>query len=398
MASWKDRLFADARFGSASFNVDTSEYSTGRRLAIHELPQSDEPVLEDRGLKTRKFRVRGFVIGDDYHDKLEALLSEVETQPTSGRLFQHPYLGVFLCKCTDLSVMHERREGRMAVVELELVRSHPHQIALRPAAPRQEALGAASELSDQAGVNLENGLAVDGVPESVRTSAADALTSAGTALRKLDVFSGVGREAANFARKVDTLLGQVTSLITAPANLVFQVRDALETVETAALNVPQAFASYGTLASLPSPVSLGGSSIDLAGLRNAQLVTNLFRQLAIAGQLRALPRMKWDYLEQALAARRRFLDATDAILGDVDDDSYQAIRRARAAAIAWMPAENVNLPRLADFQVLGETSALRLTYTLYGSLDREADLVARNRIRHPGFVPAGSTLEVLVDG
>ena len=41
--------------------------------------------------------------------------------------------------------------------------------------------------------------------------------------------------------------------------------------------------------------------------------------------------------------------------------------------------------------------ALVITHTLYGNVDKEQDVIARNRIQHPGFTPGGEVLEVLVD-
>ena len=39
--------------------------------------------------------------------------------------------------------------------------------------------------------------------------------------------------------------------------------------------------------------------------------------------------------------------------------------------------------------------ALVVAYQIYGSIDSAPDIVTRNRVRHPGFVPAAA-LEVLV--
>jgi prophage DNA circulation protein len=41
--------------------------------------------------------------------------------------------------------------------------------------------------------------------------------------------------------------------------------------------------------------------------------------------------------------------------------------------------------------------ALVLAYSLYEDASRDADIIARNNVRHPGFVPGGRTLEVLAD-
>jgi len=42
--------------------------------------------------------------------------------------------------------------------------------------------------------------------------------------------------------------------------------------------------------------------------------------------------------------------------------------------------------------------AIVLAYRLYGDAERADEIVARNRVRHPGFVPGGQPLEVLSNG
>ena len=55
---------------------------------------------------------------------------------------------------------------------------------------------------------------------------------------------------------------------------------------------------------------------------------------------------------------------------------------------------------MADIEPLQSAAtrpALVLAYQVNGDVEAEADLVARNQVRHPGFVPAGR-VEVLKRG
>ena len=41
--------------------------------------------------------------------------------------------------------------------------------------------------------------------------------------------------------------------------------------------------------------------------------------------------------------------------------------------------------------------SLALSYALYGNIDHSDEIVARNKVQHPGFVPGGIQLEVLAN-
>jgi prophage DNA circulation protein len=56
------------------------------------------------------------------------------------------------------------------------------------------------------------------------------------------------------------------------------------------------------------------------------------------------------------------------------------------------------LPSLFDYQVPTDVlPALVLAYNQYKDLDRENEIITRNRtlIPHPGFLPSGDTIELL---
>jgi prophage DNA circulation protein len=74
-----------------------------------------------------------------------------------------------------------------------------------------------------------------------------------------------------------------------------------------------------------------------------------------------------------------------------------ALRASIAADLAQRAAP---LPRIKRLELPGVMPATLIAYRLNGDslsdvFGRGAALSARNRVRHPGFVPAGSPIEVL---
>jgi len=61
-------------------------------------------------------------------------------------------------------------------------------------------------------------------------------------------------------------------------------------------------------------------------------------------------------------------------------------------------ARGGSLTRLFDHRVTTDRPLLVIAHELYGDADRDQEIAARNRIRHPGFVLAGTVLKALDGG
>jgi prophage DNA circulation protein len=89
------------------------------------------------------------------------------------------------------------------------------------------------------------------------------------------------------------------------------------------------------------------------------------------------------------------LDALDARQGEADDAVYGALADLRGAVVRDIAARGADLARVVRYTPPETLPALVLAHRLYGDAARDGELVARNGIAHPGFVPGGLELEVL---
>ena len=80
-----------ASFRGVPFQVESTELGAGRRTQLHEYPQRDKPYVEDLGRATRDLSFYGFVVGEDYVDQANSLLSALE-EAGPGTLV-HPWFG-----------------------------------------------------------------------------------------------------------------------------------------------------------------------------------------------------------------------------------------------------------------------------------------------------------------
>ena len=110
-----------AAFRGVVFHIDDADISAGRRVQVHEYPQRDKPFVEDIGRATREFNVTGFVIGDNYVDQVNALLSALE-QPGPGMLL-HPWHGNLDVTLKGLGRIRYSKALGYATIEMTFVES-----------------------------------------------------------------------------------------------------------------------------------------------------------------------------------------------------------------------------------------------------------------------------------
>ena len=70
------------------------------------------------------------------------------------------------------------------------------------------------------------------------------------------------------------------------------------------------------------------------------------------------------------------------------DDVYVPLQTLRTRVHADLTARMTNAARLRDFTPRAVMPALVLAYDLYEDPMREIEIVQRNAVRHPGFLPA----------
>ncbi len=113
--SWKNQL-QPASFRGASFLVDGDTLSGGRRGPTHEYPYKEEPYNEDLGLKARDYKVKAYVIGDDYMSKRNALIAALEAKGPATLI--HDQYGAQLVRVMSYSATHSTTKGRECLFDI----------------------------------------------------------------------------------------------------------------------------------------------------------------------------------------------------------------------------------------------------------------------------------------
>jgi hypothetical protein len=120
---------------------------------------------------------------------------------------------------------------------------------------------------------------------------------------------------------------------------------------------------------------------------NTVAVNGLVRQSLLAQAVGATSLLPTTVYEETADMRKNLSAALDAESLNASDTAYAALQTARGQVWADLTERSRDSARLQTITPHEVTPALVLSYDQYGDATRDAEIVARNGIRHPGFVP-----------
>lgn len=397
--SWRDRLRSGS-FRGVAFHTKSTDQSGGRRLAIHEFGQKDGALIEDMGRRPHAFSFDCLVVGADYDQDRDALIDALDAKGP-GTLI-HPYRGSLTVSVQSWRVQETDQEGRVAFFTIDFAtegETRPSQSA--DPASAVEAAAAAASAEGLSG--LAQQFSVAGLPGFVAEGAAARLGGLANVVQgglgKLQsakaAISNVGLKLQNMRQGALSLVRMVPNMGAAVAGLIADFRLLADTPRAAFRELRNLI---GFTSGEPTP---GATPARAAERRNAQALERLVTLTASAEAARAVTRVTFESYDDAAVVREDIagrIEAAALVYADAGDDgAYQALRNLRLALVKDITARGGNLTRLYDYTPAGTEPALVTAQRLYGDARRAEEIVSRNRIAHPGFVPAGQPLEVLTD-
>jgi prophage DNA circulation protein len=391
------RRLIGASFRGVTFFVAESERSGGRRIVTHEFPLRDDPFVEDLGRRARVFPVQGYVIGDDYVRERDELLAALEDTAGPGELV-HPYHGVRRAICSSLSVRETIADGGMATLAVEFTETPAQSLTPTEQTDLPEQVSASADLAVVATqAEFEGTYSVAGLPAFALASASDALSRASAALGSaLSPVIRSTQELALLSAQVHILTTEASSLVRQPSEVLGAFRAAFTALADTVLSAPGAVLAAlvdAYSADLGVLVPTTTATRERERTNQAVLAGALRRLLAIeAGRL--APQVPYASLEAATAARDAVSAALEEQAATAGDTAYPALVQLRADVGRAVPGDAA-FARVVTVSRRVATPSLVLAYQLYGSVDQEADVLARNNVRHPGFV--SGDLQVLSD-
>ena len=425
--TWRDDLLP-ASFRGIKFLIEQAAVPVGRKGKLHEYPQRDEPFFESLGKQSQVHKVSAYVIGDDCFARRDKLLEALEKEGP-GELV-HPWLGRMLVDVGECDLTHSRTEGGMARLELTFYPSKPRKFPTGTANTQQQVVKssesllssalrrykAAMAVVDKARINLiglRNGLSnvytiiqrqfapflgiftnLSGFIQSLVNSPS-ALSALFSSYFKDFSTSGLFRTGVNRTSSSTGETGNAAGAVTAPSYrssvaVASQHAEAVNSIN----NVPQASGADTTaaaqaVANLVQDSLLVQVALIISEMPVATQPVSVESTPSIDHQaVQPVDRPEVPVADDVIELRDVLSEAIWQASLKADPEHYQALNTMRQALIKHLSAVAASGVRLVDITPAETLPALVLAYRRFGDATRAGEVVQRNRIQHPGFVPA----------
>lgn len=410
MSTWRDKL-QPASFRGVPFKVEGGDGEFGRRAFSVEYPYRDDPFVDDMGRRMRRINIEAILIdtgtGPDLFAQRNALIDALEKAGAATLI--HPRLGAMRVQAEvgRWSFKAASNVERFSIPFIEAGANSQPQVSVDTLDRVRDTADAANNAQKS---YFEKALQfqkqADFVVQAARTEINRGLSGVRDLARRGRAISD---SISGFVLTVDSAINDVTNLVLTPRLIAAQVSTLVGqflNLDSRVSNVLTGYRAIGALwgdvdpvpATTPSRITQRNNQTAIAQLfTNAATITaaQLIAQQASAIGVTSNALSPFDSADQATAVRDELVAALDAIALTADTELYNAVVELQSTLVAHIAAHGNALPRVSRVSYRDAMPMLVIAHRLDGTIDREADLIARNRIKHPLFVPAGRELEVL---
>lgn len=392
--AFRDEL-RPASFRGAAFVAGSFGRDGGRRLALHSYPGVDEHYPEDMGRGVRRLPLTAWLLEPDALGKARQLVEALE-QPGPGRLV-HPAWGEITCAVESFSHGHAAADGSRIAIDITFVEAHEARYPAQGSvsAGRVDAAAITAQAATTEG--FLSRFRISALKDQFAQAAADALGV--EAMGLVREVSGAAMAVSSYAREIQAIATEALAMVYTPAAIPGRVLSL--------------FGAGGVSMGLSGLLSLAGFVPRLSAFEgtstpnrrdtttNRAAIGTLVRQGAAIEAARQAPTTAFASGRDALAARDAIAEVLDAEAGAATDLEFQALADLRAAVWQALTGIAPALPQVLTLTLVDTRPALAIAQDLFG--DRPwavapgaAAIVARNRLRDPLFVPAGTAIEAEV--
>ena len=462
--SWRDSL-QPASFRGVAFKTFGTQARIGRRNVLHQYPFRDKPYLEDLGRDASEYKIDGYVIQNkgnqfNYFQERDTLMDALMARG-AGTLV-HPSLGEINVAVSGRVSVEENfaQEGGIAKFSMVFVEAGTNQNPTEEDNPLSLVGGVVGEVLDRVMDTFGEGFSVEDMPGFAVLSAIQSVqTQANMIVAAVTSIQGAVLATVNSAvTYVQTLRDSVIDIIDTPCDVARVLVDgynsfmgiigefgetitgnvlgscsgrlissnppaATGVVGRSAVLAALALTRFGEPLDTPSPSPYGGrlpavpltTEVRVKQAANQIAIVNAARTAAIATAAQIGIRGEYESYDDAMGVLENILDALDAHLLKLGDESadtfyrdygisisqpsvYEGLQQIRPALIKGMGLIGADLARVESYLVPPTVeNILTLSYQKYEDINRATEIFERNKplVVHPGFLPSGETIELL---
>ena len=394
-SKWLEK-FRQGSFKGIEFKTDSHNFVGGRRIQEHEFPQKEQNRTEDLGRKLRRFTLELLVIGDRYFTNRDALVEALESEGP-GELI-HPYLGRKRVQAGSFTLVETVGEGRLARFTVQFSEAGGLLFPEEGLDAAASLLEKANALIDDAKETLEDTFSVLNQPAFIVQAAADTIDNA-TSLLDTAV-KQVTEPTANMTFAIRNLKSDINNLITRPAELADRVAEMFDTLLNEFSGDPditnRVLGNYNSQIDGEFVPVIGDTPSRNTERTNQDSAVDFYKDIAFANQAKASVDIDFASSEASILTRDSIIDGLEDRLETASDDSFQSIKDLQSALTDALPASGTR--ELINFTPPKTLPALVISYTLFGDIEKEQEIVDQNAVEHPGFVLGGDLIEVSASG
>ncbi|MCR8931925.1 DNA circularization protein [Pseudomonas sp. S11A4] len=407
--TWRDQMLP-ASFRGISFLIPQASVPVGMKVQLHEFPQRDEPYAEQMGKQAQVHRLVCWIIGDDCFERRDKFMEAVQT-PGAGELV-HPWLGRMQVKAGEAELTHDFKQGGMAAFAVTFYPDIPLKFPTAKVNTQQQVVKASDSLLDSALARYKSAMAK---VDQARLGLARLRNSLS------GVYTVIQQQFSTIIGAFTNLTGFVQSLMNAPDSLSslfssyfseFSVDDYLGDDSGSSYRNSVATATQQTeaVASINTVSDSGGVDAAAASQATANLVQDallvqvalIISEMPVASQpvstatvasveqqaVQPIVRPEVPVADDVIELRDNLNEAIFQASLKADPEHYMVLNTVRQTIVKHLTAVAESGVRLVEITPPETLSALVLAYRRFGDATRESEVVQRNRLRHPGFVPA----------
>ncbi|MHC8399483.1 DNA circularization protein [Pseudomonas sp. MDT1-17] len=408
-----------ASFRGVSFLIPQTSVPVGMKGPLHEFPQRDTPFFEQMGKQAQVHKMTAWVVGDDCFERRDKLIEALQT-PGAGELV-HPWLGRLQVKVGECEMGHERTQGGMVTFELTFYPDLPLKSPSAKVNTQQQLVKSSNSLLDASLGRYQSSMATVNKARLGLLQLRNSLSGVyGVIQQQFAPFQGTFSTLTGFAESLMNSPGTLSSLFTSyfssfPGSNFFGGSSSGGGSSGGSTGGYRAAVAETTqqsqaVSAIDTVSPLGGADTVTASQATANLVQDsllvqiglIVSDMPVTQQpvspgstpsvdqqaLQPQVRPEVPVADDVLELRDSLNEAIHTASLKADPVHYQALNNHRLALVKHLTAVAASGVRLVDVTPPETLSVLVLAYRRFGDATRESELVQRNRIRHPGFVPA----------
>lgn len=387
---------ADASFRGVPFFVDKDEGSFGRRVVVHEYPMKDDAFLEDLGKSNRAFSVTAYVSGPGEGGQKDALVAACE-QNGAGMLIL-PAEQPFMARLITAKVTRSKDKLGWFDIQMEFKADTGQSSGLTVTSNFERLLNTAiGDLVAPFSALFDAAFSAESVLDFVTDNAVGRLQDFASSLSD-------AVQANASATVAPVLIAQTTDLVVnadvyvkpgdnspqSPSDIVsiacgiFQtLTDSLDAGTALAVLLP--FCSF----SVAEDPAQSQSISDTQDAVNASVFCTFVRSVGLTAYAQAASAYNYPTRAQAIQARADIAELFDQQIDNVMPDlaTTQVLQKARDYGVKALTTQIVTLVPVVIVTAPRSMPSLYWASRLYDDATRATELVDRNDVANPAFMP-----------